>query len=138
DKPWAQVPSPTSYHNLFKNLLARANWSLGAYPYTTASIAYESVRRDLHSRWAHLCQARKARRQAFTGSPVFLGDRWLYDRIEIDVQTIDCEQSTVGLEIGFGERLPALRLPRLTLLSAIDKATDCILGFQLALTPHPQ
>ncbi|SNC74651.1 hypothetical protein SAMN04487881_2488 [Marinobacter sp. es.048] len=79
-----------------------------------------------------------ARRRAFTGSPIFLGDRWLYDRIEIDEQTIDCEQSTVGLELEFGERLPALRLPRLTLLSAIDKATDCILGFQLALTPDPQ
>jgi len=138
DKPWAEVPSPTSYHNLFKNLLARANWPLGAYPYTTTSIAYESVRRDLHWRWAYLCQARKARRRAFTGSPIFLGDRWLYDRIEIDEQIIDCQQSTVGLELEFGERLPALRLPRLALMTAIDKATDCILAFQLALTPNPQ
>lgn len=138
DQPWAEVPSTAAYFNLFKNLLARAGWPLDAYPYTTASLAYESVRRDLHWRWAYLCQALKARKRAFTGSPLFLGDQWLYDRIEIDEQLIDCEQSTVGLELEFGERLPALRLPRLTLLSAIDKATDCILGFQLALTQHPQ
>lgn len=138
DKLWAEVPSPASYHGLFKNLLVRANWPLDAYPYTTASLAYESVRKDLLNRWAHLCQAQKARRRGFTGSPIFLREHWLCDRIEIDEQTIDCEQSTVGIGLIFVEHLPALRLPRLTLLSAIDKTTDCILGFQLALTRHPQ
>ena len=138
DKPWAEVPSPATYHALFKNLLAQANWPLDTYPYTTASLAYESVRRDLKTRWVFFCQARKSRRKAFKTKPTVSSDRRLYDRIEIDEQIVDCEQSTAGIELNVGEGLPPLRLSRLTLLTAIDAATDCILGFQLALTRHPQ
>lgn len=137
DKPWAEVPSPWAYHQLFKNLLAQANWPLDAYPYTTNSLASESVRRDLHLRWTLLCQARKARRRAFTSLPGVPSECWLYDRIEIDEHVIDCEQSSVGIEIRFGEQLPPLRLSRLTVLAAIDVATDCVLGFTLVFSASP-
>ncbi|WP_152206585.1 hypothetical protein [Marinobacter changyiensis] len=137
DKPWAEVPSPSAYHNLFKNLLARANWPLDAYPYTTVSLAYESVRRDLQMRWVMFCQARKSRHVAFTHFPMPSNECWLYDRIEIDEQVIDCEQSTAGVEIRFSDQVPPLRLSRLTVLAAIDAETDCVLGFQLALTSKP-
>lgn len=138
DRPWAEVPSPARYHALFKNLLARANWPLDAYPYTFPSLAYEATRRDMHRRWAFLCQVEKSRLHTFTRPPQAAAERWLYDRIEIDEQIVDCEKSAVGIEITFGAALPPMRLPRLTLLAAIDTATDCILGFQLALTRSPQ
>ncbi|ROQ48457.1 hypothetical protein EDB94_0324 [Marinobacter sp. 3-2] len=137
DSRWAEVPSPGSYHALFKHLLAQANWPLDRYPYTTDSLAYESVRRDLHARWTLLCQAAKTHRTAFKALPGPAPALQLYDRIEIDEQIIDCQQSAVGIEISIGEQLPPMRLPRLTLLAAIDVATDCILGFRLALTKHP-
>lgn len=137
DTPWAEVPSPESYHALFKHLLAQADWPLDGYPYTTSSLAYESVRRDLHARWTLFCQVAKTHRTAFKSLPGAAPALHLYDRIEIDEQIIDCEQSAVGIEISIGEQLPPMRLPRLTLLAAIDVATDCILGFQLALTKHP-
>jgi transposase InsO family protein len=136
DKPWAEVPSPAAYHSLFKNLLARANCPLDDYPYNTVSMAYESIRRDLNERWVLFCQAHKARRRAFTELLANHGERWIYDRIEIDEQLIDCEESSVGIELSFGDRLPPLRLSRITLLAAIDTATDCIVGFLLALTSH--
>lgn len=137
DKPWAEVPSPQTYHQRFKNLLAQAAWPLDAYPYTTNDLAYESVRRDLHVRWTLLCQAHKARRRAFTHLPGTPEALWLYDRIEIDEQHVDCMQSAVGIELHFGDQLPPLRLSRLTVLAAIDVATDCVLGFVLALTAAP-
>lgn len=138
DKAWAQVPSPATYHALFKSLLAKAGVSLGAYPYNTASLAYESVRRDLHSRWTLLCQAHKSRRQTFTRPPHMGEVRWVYDRIEIDEQLVDCETSTVDIQLSLGQQLPPLRLPRFTVLTAVDVSTDCILGFKIALTAHPR
>ncbi|MCK2147554.1 hypothetical protein MYE70_00590 [Marinobacter alexandrii] len=138
DKAWAQVPSPARYHALFKSLLAKAGVPLGAYPYNTVSLAYESVRRDLHSRWKVFCQARKARRQAFTRPPPTGEVQWVYDRIEIDEQLVDCETSTVDIQLSLGEQLPPLRLPRFTVLTAVDVSTDCIVGFRIALTAHPR
>lgn len=137
DRPWAEVPSPAAYHSLFKALLAKENWPLHAYPYTTTSLAYESVRQDLKKRWTHLCQVTKSRKRVFTELATNFSERRLYDRIEIDEQHVDCQQSTVGIELTLGKNLPPLRLPRLTLLCAIDTATDCILCFLLVLTAHP-
>ncbi|WP_417532181.1 hypothetical protein [Marinobacter lipolyticus] len=131
DKAWAQVPSAASYHAEFKNLLAKADWPLDAYPYDTRSLAYESVRRDLDTRWAELCQAQRARRKAFTSPAPRRNELWLYDRIEIDAQLVDCETSTVGVQISLGDHLPPLRLARFSVLTAIDASTDCILGFQI-------
>ncbi|MCR8916042.1 hypothetical protein FDP08_02275 [Marinobacter panjinensis] len=136
DQPWAEVPSPAAYHSLFKALLARANMPLDAYPYTTKSLAYESVRRDLKERWVLFCQAFKARKAAFIGSATDHSRPLLYDRIEIDEQLVDCEESTQGIELILGDNLPPLRLPRFTLIAAIDKATDCCLAFHLVLKAH--
>lgn len=132
DKPYAQVPSAARYHAEFKNLLAKANWPLDAYPYDTSSLAYESVRRDLNARWNELCQAKKARRKAFTSPPLRRDELWLYDRIEIDAQLVDCETSTVSIQLSVADSLPPLRLARFWVLAAIDVSTDCILGFHIA------
>ncbi|WP_305967444.1 hypothetical protein [Marinobacter salsuginis] len=133
DRPSATVVSPNSYHSEFKRLLATAGWPLDDYPYTTNSMAYESVRRDLYARWTLLCQAQKSRRRSFTELPYDSEDRWLFDRIEIDEQTIDCESSSGAIDLVLTDRLPPLRLSRPTVLIAVDVATDCILGFQLSL-----
>lgn len=132
DKPYAQVIAAASYHAEFKSLLAKAGWPLDAYPYDTGSLAYESVRRDMHTRWTELCQAQKARRKAFTCPPPRRNELWLYDRIEIDAQRIDCHTSTSGIKLSLGDHLPALRLARFSVLTAIDASTDCILGFHIA------
>lgn len=137
DRPWAEIPSPKSYHQRFKSLLAAAQWPLDAYPYTDASCASESVRKDLHERWILFCQAAKARKtshtKALTESPL----PWIYDRVEIDEQDIDCRTSTVGIELDLGTPLPPLRVARLHLLVAIDVASQCCLGFQLSLADAP-
>lgn len=132
DKPYAQVASAANYHAEFKNLLAKAGWPLEAYPYDTSSLAYESVRRDLDARWNELCQAKKARRKAFTSPPLTRKELWLYDRIEIDAQLVDCETSTVSLQLSVADHLRPLRLARFWVLAAIDVSTDCILGFHIA------
>lgn len=132
DKPYAQAISAASYHAEFKRLLAKAGWPLDAYPYDTSSLAYESVRRDMHTRRTELCQALKTRRKAFTSPPPGRNELWLYDRIEIDAQRIDCHTSTSGIKLSLGDQLPALRLGRFSVLTAIDASTDCILGFHIA------
>ncbi|RCW62545.1 hypothetical protein DET61_12416 [Marinobacter nauticus] len=132
DKPSAQVPTAASYHAEFKNLLAKAGWPLDAYPFDTASLAYESVRRDLDTRWTELCQALRARRKAFTSSPPSRDELSLYDRIEIDAQLVDCETSTMGIQLSLADHLPPLRLARFSVLTAIDASTECILGFHIA------
>lgn len=137
DRPWAEIPSARSYHNLFKTLLAAAQWPLDDYPYTDISCAYESVRCDLHQRWTLFCQAAKARKSSHTKPLTQACSLWIYDRVEIDEQRIDCQNSTVGIELDLGPQLPPLRLARLHLLVAIEVASQCCLGVQLTLSAAP-
>lgn len=135
DKATAQRVTPQSFHGTFKRLLAEAHWPPDQYPYTTASLAYESVRRYLHQRTTQLQRERLARRQR---RPRDLGiaasTRRALRVIQIDEQTVDTQEK---IYLWLNDELIPLRLPRLSVLLAADVDTHCVLGYHLALSGTP-
>lgn len=136
DRPFAGPLSPRRTHAEFKRLLANAGWPLDEYPYTTVDMAYESLRRYMAERWQLMCQAKKARRGAYRKASPDRSISRIFERIEIDEHTIDCQTLSFEIEVPLAESIPPMRLSRLTLLCAIDIVSDCVLGYYLAPTGH--
>lgn len=136
DSPHAQRISPRDAHAEFKRLLSEANWPRDAYPYTTDSLAYESVRRYVHLRTQQI-RCEHHRRSVQRCKDPGLGIRAEYrafERIQIDEHRLDIE-TRLHLDID-GLRIP-LRLGRASVLLAMDVFSGCCLGVQLALTKAP-
>lgn len=135
DAPYAQRLIPAAFYAEFQRLLAERHWPRNCYPYTTASGAYESVRRYLHQRTAELRQARlqgRPRPARNLGSP---GRRYRALRaIQIDEHTVDLHNS-VYLQLN--DELIPLRVGRTSALVAVDVDTSCVLGYYLPPTRHP-
>ena len=135
DAPNAQRLTPEAMHGEFKRVLAEANWPQDRYPYTSASVAYESVRRYLHRRMDELLLARHHRQPSSAQHPLLHEKVHRAQRaVQIDEHTLDL-QGLVYLLLN-GEMIP-LRLARASVLLATDVDTHCILGYVLAPTRHP-
>lgn len=135
DKAYAQRPTPQAMHQEFKRLLAEQHWPQDRYPYTTVSIAYESVRRYLNTRTAELMAERQQRRLKPSRNlglqiPGFRAQR----ATQIDEHTLDL-QDRIHLQLD--NQLIPLRLGRASVLVAVDVDTMCRLGYYLVPTRHP-
>lgn len=132
DKPTAQVTSPAMFFGEFKRLLKEANWPTDQYPYTTVSCGYEAVRRHYHKRLQQLRleHLKKPSRIITAPKPIYRALK----SIQIDTQIVDMN-ATIHLELN--DELIPLRISRVALLKAIDMATNCVMGYHLALTKDP-
>lgn len=94
DDPGAQRLTPSAFHGAFKRVLAEAHWPRDRYPYTTATLAYESVRRYLHTRRAELERESLQRRQRRTEPTRALESAPIHralQRVQIDAHRLDIE-----------------------------------------------
>jgi hypothetical protein len=135
DKNYAQRPTPQALHGEFKRVLDAAQWPRDQYPYTTVSLAYESVRRYLPQRYDELLQAKllkKPQRPRNLGlaRSAFRALRAL----QIDEHSVDL---TGRVNLQLNEHLIPLRLARGSLLVARDVDSTCNLGFVLVPTRYP-
>lgn len=133
DDPKAQTLTPQAFHGEFKRVLVAAAWPTDIYPYTTASCAYESVRTYCRQRLKTLQAERLPSRAASSMPQTSVSCRALRQQ-QIDEQTIDL-RSKILLQLN--DELIPLSVGRVTLLVAIDSDTDCVLGYCLAPTRHP-
>ena len=135
DAPNAQRLMPQALHGEFKRILAEVQWPQDQYPYTSVSVAYESVRRYLHRRTNELILARLHRKPSSARHPLLHERTYRAQRaMQIDEHTLDLN-GCVHLALD-GEMIP-LRLARASVLLATDADTHCILGYALAPTRHP-
>ena len=135
DSPHAQQLTPMAFHGEFKRLLREAHWPQDQYPYTTASLAYESVRRYLDQRTDELTQAHQQRRQPPPRDLSIPSKRYrALRKIQIDEHVVDL-QGRVNLMLN--DELIPLRHARANVLVAMDVDTSCVLGYYLAPTGSP-
>jgi hypothetical protein len=122
--------TPKSVHAEFLRLLRDAHWPTDTYPFTEEHLGYESMRRYFHRRCDALRMPKPPSRTIRSATP-YIG---AYQEIHIDEQSTDVHTS---LHLEHQGRLIALRVARVTLILAVDVATDCYLAAQLCLTQHP-
>lgn len=135
DAPYAQRLRPQAFHGAFKRLLAEAHWPQDLYPYTTDTVAYESLRRYLHARTAQLQQARLQRRTPPARNLGVPAPRARALRaIQIDEQVFDCAGR---VHLLLNDELVPLRIARATVLTAVDVDTSCALAGHLTPSHHP-
>ncbi|MBI2379536.1 MAG: hypothetical protein HYV16_02100 [Gammaproteobacteria bacterium] len=126
-RPEAQNLSPGAFHKELLRLLAEAHYPSDRYPYTEARLAYESARQYFHHRSAELqLDAARPRPPALRPLPAVPP---LY-HLQIDEHHLDLQQA---LYVAWNHREVGLRLPRLTLLVAVDVATGCNMAYYLSL-----
>lgn len=126
-KRHAQRLTPQHLHKLFMRLLTEINWPRDRYPFTSASCAYESVRRYLHHRRLELRQAAPKEQRVVLTQQTGTDHRAL-KTIQIDTHTLDLHTS---IAVQFNDELIDLRMSRCSLLLAIDLASECVLGFHV-------
>ncbi len=117
-------------HALFLAYLETHNWPRDAYPYTSKSRGYESVRRFLNTTAAELTMPTAPSREIRTRQ---LASR-AFAEIQIDEHTLDCNGAAAVVLQG---QMKPLRLARICVLVARDVATGCYLAHTIALTQHP-
>lgn len=135
DKEYAQIVTPQTFHGEFKRILAEAHWPQDHYPYTCASIAYETARRYLHQRTAELKQIKTVKEKPAPpnfGIPSKLFRAMRAVQIDEQVMDLNCQ-----LHLLLNDELIPLRMSRVNVLAATDVDTTSIMGFHLALTRHP-
>ncbi len=135
EQPNAQRLTPQAFHGEFKRLLAEAHWPRDRYPYTEASLASESCRRYYHQRRDEWLRGRQQRQKcARYTSPIHRTYLRALRDVQIDEHKTDVRGS---LYLEIEEQLIHLPLSCVTLLLAVDVASDCILGYYLAPSPAP-
>ncbi len=122
--------SPKPLHAAFIRYLREAKWPEDCYPFTHASLAYESVRTYLRRREQQLAMPKSPARVITSRETTSR----IFQEVQIDEHLIDCA-SHVGVDIG-GD-VQAIRLARISLILARDVASGAYLGYVLALTRHP-
>jgi hypothetical protein len=133
--PYAQRVTPQAFHGEFKRVLSEIHWPRDQYPYTDASLAYQSVRRYLHQRTNELKLARVRKQHAKTRIIVRDRVRFRAQRaMQIDEHTLDLRKRVHLLLDG---NLMPLSMGRATVLVAVDVDTTCVLGYFLAPTRAP-
>jgi len=135
DKPYGQRITPQAFHGEFKRVLAEANWPQDQYPYTTESLAYESVRRYLHQRTGEIEKERKQRRsKPLRNIGLVKTIHRAMRAIQIDEHILDL---TGRVHLQLNDELIPLRLGRANILVMLDVDTTCALGFHIAPTKSP-
>ncbi len=122
--------SAKALHASFLAYLDGQNWPRDAYPFTSVSRGYESVRRFLKQKAAELTLPKTPTRQILSRQ---LSAR-VFQEIQIDEHTIDCKGAAAVL---LHDQMEPLRLSRISALVARDVATGCYLAHTVALTDHP-
>jgi len=126
-----QNVTPQIFHAELLRLLRDAHWPEDTYPFTAVRQGYETARRYYHRRGQELQLPKpKPTRVIRPLSPAHA----IYQDIHIDEHTYDAH-TTLYLSLD-GQIIP-LRVSRVTLILAVDAATDCYLAYQLCLTQRP-
>lgn len=134
DKNYAQNITPAILHGEFKRVLAEENWPADRYPYTEQTMAYESVRRYYHKKLESLKLSLINDKEIYIEKDQKQTTFKAFDEIHIDEQLIDLQ---CKVYIKLNNQLTPLRISRASLLLCVDAATDCYLGYHLALTKSP-
>jgi hypothetical protein len=117
----------------YKRTLAECNWPTDVYPYTTESLGYYSLRSYVKLRIKELNDKKYNHVKKRVVSAFSQTSKALLD-VEIDEQIVDLN---CAITLSLNDTLIPLRLSRVSLLLAIDVATDCILGYHIAYTKSP-
>lgn len=131
DKAYAQKLTPEAFHGEFKRVLAEAQWPKDKYPYTSESLAYETLRLYMHRRQRKLALNRKAPRPK---RPARATCYRALRAVQIDEQILDLRSRMTLL---LNDELVPLRLARASVMVATDVDTGCILGFLLVPARAP-
>lgn len=126
--------TPMALHGLFKQYLAELQWPRDVYPYTNASLAYESLRQYLVGQINIQRRSRKHRKSDSFSRAQRTEPASAMDRIQVDSQRIDFSGR---LNLQLNDKLIDLRLSRANLYVAIDVGTDCILGYAISYRNQP-
>lgn len=129
----SQRLQPSALHHTFLRLLTEAGWPVNRYPHTTLSRGYESLRRYLERMRIGL-KTPARRRERITELEQGLSRSRALATVQIDEHLMHLHG---GLAIQFNDELIELRVERCSLLLAVDVSTQCILGFVLRPTQHP-
>ncbi|ACV26675.1 hypothetical protein [Kangiella koreensis] len=118
--------TPNILHKTFLSLLIQFGVPKDHYPYTTQSLAYQSVRRYFHDYLSELrCPESRPWRESISKR-----SDMAFEEIQIDEQHFDCE-TAIEFEI-FGRRT-LVRVKRFWIVMATDCSTGCILAFHFSI-----
>ncbi|MDR9423657.1 MAG: Mu transposase C-terminal domain-containing protein [Marinobacter sp.] len=122
--------TPKALHAHFIAYLESQNWPRDAYPFTSASRGYESVRRFLQrAKTDFLMPSDPKRATGPRTTPVTA-----FQEIQIDEAHIDCKGAAA---VVLHKRMKPIRLSRISLLLARDVGTGCYLASTIAPDVHP-
>lgn len=122
--------SPKALHAQFIAYLESQSWPRDAYPYTSLSRGYESVRRFLQRTKADVLMPGEPKRVIGPRSAPVRA----FQEIQIDEAHIDCKGAAA---VVLHNRMKPVRLGRISILLARDAGTGCYLAGTIALTVHP-
>lgn len=128
---WAQNLTPKRMHNAMILYYESIGWSKKKYPYSTDSVAYESVRRFFHAETNRQI-AQRDKCPAIVKEPSL--PIYPFQEIQLDAHTTDLK-TKVFLELE--DNVLELRLDRLALYVVTDVSTQGVLAYYLALTRDP-
>lgn len=122
--------SPKALHAQFISHLESQGWPRDAYPFTSVSRGYESVRRFLRRTKADFLMPRESKRViGARKAPVCA-----FQEIQIDEALVDCKGAAA---VVLHNRMKPIRLGRISVLLARDVGTGCYLASTIAPTVHP-
>jgi putative transposase len=131
----AQAKIVVAVRDEFKRFLEDSNWPRDTYPYTRKTFAKHGLQRYTKRRINEI-RAEKTR-QILLASPTAqlraLRFRVL-DVLEIDEQLEDLHQS---IHLVLNDEMIPLRIARVSVVVAICPASDCVFGYSLVATRHP-
>lgn len=126
-----QYLAPKVFHQLFLDYLRQRHWPQDCYPFTAKNLAYEACRKYLAAYLEQHSIAKSKTKRAIARINVA---KRAYEEVQIDEYLID---NIASVDIELQGQLTRLDLPRVSLIIAIDSASQAILAHQLCLTAAP-
>lgn len=134
DKPEAQNLTPKIFSKIYLDQLISSNWPQDKYPFTEPRLGYESIRCYFNKRKDELLYEHQQRNHPTCAVSHKSMTTLAFKEIQIDEQYYDL---FCNAHIEFDGHLEPLKLSRVSLVLAIDVATNAVLSYSLALTAAP-
>jgi len=127
ERPEAEKLTPKSFLGAIKQYLAEHHWPQDRYPYTSVSQGYAAARRYLIQCRSEMMQAKQAGRKSSLTRPFKLRStiRRAMRAIQFDEHKLDLR---VRINLILNDELIPLPISRVSVLTAIDVDTECLLG----------
>lgn len=132
DSVYGQNLTPGVFHKKFLELLVQKNWPTNKYPFDKGNLASETCRKYFHKQSQKFSLPKIDQREIVIPNKTL--KKYCFEEVEIDSQLMDINCNIVVEVDGMKS---TLRISRLTLIMAVDVASNCILAYHISYSKEP-